>query len=187
MEQVQRELGRAPATEERGSTESTDPDRERRRREREQRQREKDEREFAEPKLNAGIGLTGINEQPPPPALRRSFEDTPSEVTASSVSGQPNQALRRKRSILDEPMTNEPVQIIDNSYSDKRENRVRIVDPPTEEEERKPKGILKRPTQKFPDHPNTIREGVAPLKDVSLATQTDPASQMMLNADMYVC
>ncbi|TKA47267.1 hypothetical protein B0A54_02745 [Friedmanniomyces endolithicus] len=167
MEQVQRELGRAPGTEERGSTESTDPDRERRRREREQRQREKDEREFAEPKLNAGIGLTGINEQPPPPALRRSFEDTPSEVTASSVSGLPNQALRRKRSILDEPMTNEPVQIIDNSYSDKRENRVRIVDPPTEEEERKPKGILKRPTQKFPDHPNTIREGVAPLKDAT--------------------
>ncbi|KAK0279089.1 hypothetical protein LTR35_008824 [Friedmanniomyces endolithicus] len=167
MEQVQRELGRAPPVEERGSTESTDPDRERRRREREQRQREKDEREFAEPKLNAGIGLTGINEQPPPPALRRSFEDTPSEVTASSVSGQPNQALRRKRSILDEPMTNEPVQIIDNSYSDKRENRVRIVDPPTEEEERKPKGILKRPTQKFPDHPNTIREGVAPLKDAT--------------------
>jgi len=67
-------------------------------------------------------------------------------------------------------MTAEPAQmaqIIDNSLSEKRENRVRIVDPPTEEEERKPKGILKKPTQKFPEHPNMVREGVAPLKDVS--------------------
>jgi hypothetical protein len=62
---------------------------------------------------------------------------------------------------------NEPVQIIDNSMSEKRENRVRIVDPPTEEEERRPKSILKRPTPKFPEDPNNIREGVAPLKDVS--------------------
>ncbi|KAK5742012.1 hypothetical protein LTR17_003520 [Elasticomyces elasticus] len=166
MEQVQRELGRAPPVDDRGSSDS-DPDRERRRREREQRQREKEDRDYPEPKLNAGVGLTALNEQPPPPELRRSFEDAPSEVTASSASGQPGQALRRKRSILDEPMTSEPVQIIDNSYSDKRENRVRIVDPPTEEEERKPKGILKKPTKVFPDHPDTIREGVAPLKDAT--------------------
>jgi len=67
-------------------------------------------------------------------------------------------------------MTAEPSQmarIIDNSMSERRENRVRIVDPPTEEEDRRPKGILKKPTQKFPEHPNAVREGVAPLKDVS--------------------
>ncbi|EMC94207.1 hypothetical protein BAUCODRAFT_158802 [Baudoinia panamericana UAMH 10762] len=162
MEQVQRELARA-ATEEKVSSDS-DPDRERRRREREQRQREKEERDFTEPKLNAGVGLTNFNEQPPPPQLRRSFEDTMSDTTASS-GGQ--HALRRKPSILDEPMTAEPYQIIDNSASDRRENRVRIVDPPTEEEDRKPKGILKRPTQKFPEHPNAMREGVAPLKDAT--------------------
>jgi hypothetical protein len=82
--------------------------------------------------------------------------------TASRPSG-----LTRRPSILDQEMTNEPAQIIDNSMSDRRENRVRIVDPPTEEEAPKPKGILKRPTEKFPEHPNTMREGVAPLKDVS--------------------
>jgi hypothetical protein len=63
-------------------------------------------------------------------------------------------------------MTDEPVQIIDNSQSDRRENRVRIVDPPTEAEERRPKGILKKPTEKFPEDQHAIREGVAPLKDV---------------------
>ncbi|KAK3072136.1 hypothetical protein LTR53_007367 [Teratosphaeriaceae sp. CCFEE 6253] len=166
MEQVQRELGRAPPADDRASVDS-DPDRERRRRDREQRQREKEEREYAEPKLDAGIGLTAPSEQgPPPELLRRSFEDAASEATAaSSQSGGP--ALRRKRSILDEPMTDEPVQIIDNSYSDRRENRVRIVDPPTEEEVSRPRGILKKPTSKFPDHPNNIREGVAPLKDAN--------------------
>jgi hypothetical protein len=75
---------------------------------------------------------------------------------------------RAKPSILDRPMTDEPAQIIDNSMSDRRENRVRIVDPPTEEEDKKPKGILKKPTEKFPDHPNAMREGVTPLKDVSI-------------------
>jgi zinc finger CCCH domain-containing protein 13 len=45
---------------------------------------------------------------------------------------------------------------------------VRIVDPPTEEEEKKPKGILKKPKEKFPDYPDEVREGVAPLKDVRL-------------------
>lgn len=41
--------------------------------------------------------------------------------------------------------------------------RVSIVEPPKEKE--KPKGILRKPTEKFPEHPNPIREGVAPLKD----------------------
>ena len=163
MEQVQREMGRAPVDERGGS--DSDPDRERRRREREQRQREKEERDMREPKLDAGVGLTAMNEQPPPPALRRSFDDTASEATAAS-SQQHN--LRRKPSILDDSMTAEPAQIIDNSLSDRRENRVRIVDPPTEEEARRPKGILKQPTQKFPEYPAAAREGALPLKEVSI-------------------
>ena len=52
--------------------------------------------------------------------------------------------------------------------SKNRENRVRIVDPPTEEEERRPRGILKKPKEKFPEHANEVREGVAPLKDVRI-------------------
>ncbi|KAK6391206.1 hypothetical protein LTR65_004665 [Meristemomyces frigidus] len=161
MEQVQRELGHIP--DDRQSTDS-DPDRERRRREREARQRERDE--LREPKLDAGIGMTGpFNEQPPPPALRRSFDNDSVTTGASSAAGE--HGLRRRPSILDQPMLAEPSQIIDNSLSDRRENRVRIVDPPTEEEERRPKGILKRPTSKFPEHPNEVREGVAPLKDAT--------------------
>jgi hypothetical protein len=57
-------------------------------------------------------------------------------------------------------------QVIDNSQSEKRENRVRIVDPPSEEDDKKPKGILKKPTEKFPENADAVREGVAPLKDV---------------------
>lgn len=161
MEQVQRELGRMP--EDRQSSDS-DPDRERRRLERERRQRERELQQRGNIKLDAGIGALNLNEAPPPPQLRRSFE-TESDTTTSTQHG-----LRRRPSILDQPMTDEPAQmaqIIDNSLSEKRENRVRIVDPPTEEEERKPKGILKKPTQKFPEHPNAVREGVAPLKDAT--------------------
>ncbi|KAK3676894.1 hypothetical protein LTR78_003098 [Recurvomyces mirabilis] len=163
MEQVQREMGRVPVDERGGS--DSDPDRERRRREREQRQREKEERDLREPKLDAGIGLTAMNDQPPPPALRRSFEDTASEATAASSQ---QHGLRRKPSILDDSMSAEPAQIIDNSLSDRRENRVRIVDPPTEEESRRPKGILKQPTQKFPEYPAQAREGALPLKETSV-------------------
>lgn len=40
------------------------------------------------------------------------------------------------------------------------------VDPPTAKEpEAAPKGILKPPRQRFPEEPNPVREGVAPLKD----------------------
>lgn len=63
-----------------------------------------------------------------------------------------------ERDILDKPMTGDMAEIIEN-----RDNRVRIVEPPKEKEA--PKGILRKPTQRFPEHPNSIREGVAPLKD----------------------
>lgn len=169
MEQVQRELGRT--SDERGS--DSDPDRERRRREREQRQRDRQSRDPNGPSSSVG-GASNFSEAPPHPSLRQSFDqDTQSTfgtnnsaTTASTMPG-----LNRKPSILDRPMNDEQVQIIDNSLSERRENRVRIVDPPTEEEERRPKGILKKPTEKFPEDPNAVREGVAPLKDVSLINQ----------------
>ena len=160
MEQVQRELGRGP--DDRSS--DSDPDRERRRREREARQRERTDQRNGEPSM---VGSnSSFSEAPPPSQLRHSFEYDSVDGT-NSTSSRPS-GLTRKPSILDQPMTNEPVQIIDNSMSEKRENRVRIVDPPTEEEERRPRGILKKPTSKFPEHPNAVREGVAPLKDVRI-------------------
>ncbi|PNS18053.1 hypothetical protein CAC42_4012 [Sphaceloma murrayae] len=45
--------------------------------------------------------------------------------------------------------------------------RVRIVEPPSENDNR-PKGILKKPKSAFPEDPNPIREGVAPLKDKNI-------------------
>ncbi|WPB05523.1 uncharacterized protein RHO25_010176, partial [Cercospora beticola] len=163
MEQIQRELGVAPAPQ---RAEDVDSDRERRRRDREQRQRERELRNGGSQAPYPDSSSTSTA-APPPSATRRSFErDDESNVAASNASTVPD--LNRKPSILDRPMmTDEPVQIIDNSQSDKRENRVRIVDPPTEQEDRKPKGILKKPTEKFPEDNNAIREGVAPLKDAT--------------------
>lgn len=40
-----------------------------------------------------------------------------------------------------------------------------VVPPPENEPPRKPKGILRPPREKFPEPPEPIREGVAPLKD----------------------
>ena len=154
MEQIQRELGRAP--DDRNA--DSDPERERRKREREQRLRERELRNGDTPSV---LSTATFDSQ----ATSRMPGGYDNESVEGSTASRPG--LTRKPSILDQAMTSEPAQIIDNSMSDRRENRVRIVDPPTEEEAPRPKGILKRPTQKFPEHPNTMREGVAPLKDVS--------------------
>ncbi|KAK3628217.1 hypothetical protein LTR56_018731 [Elasticomyces elasticus] len=157
---AQHEHGRAPPADDRGSSDSS-PDHERRRRRREQRQREKEkggmkERDYVNPLLKFLDALITPNIEQPPHALQ------------NGRPARPSQPLRRRRSILDEPITSQPIQFINDRYSGiKKENRVRIVDPPTEEEERKPKGILKEPTKAFPGLANTIREGVAPLKDAS--------------------
>ncbi|GAB7359730.1 hypothetical protein MBLNU230_g6905t1 [Neophaeotheca triangularis] len=159
MEQVQRELGRG---DERHSSDS-DGDRERRRKEREARQREREM--SAQPPRERGVGF-----EQPPPSSHRSFDEEDSYVSGSAH--REDGGLRRKPSILDEPMERQDqAQIIDNTESQRRENRVRIVDPPTQQEEdAKPKGILKKPTDKFKEDPNPIREGVAPLKE---ATKND--------------
>lgn len=172
MEQVQRELG-LPAQD---PSSDSDPDRERRRREREMRQAERQGRKMNGHQNEAPAPAPNYYDQPAPPpsaGLRGSYEDdasqVPSQATYSSAPTSNGQhELRRRASVLDSSM--DPglmAQVIDNSQSEKRENRVRIVDPPSDEEDKKPKGILKRPTSKFPEDPNAVREGVAPLKDVS--------------------
>lgn len=83
-----------------------------------------------------------LDETPPPRALRRASPDE------TNVSGAPSSALDRDENAA-------------------RANRVRIVDPPKEKDEPTTvRGILRKPTEKFPEDPNPIREGVAPLKDV---------------------
>ena len=66
-----------------------------------------------------------------------------------------------------------------SSSSSTRENRVRIVPPSKHSRSRRGssppdpanatavKGILRKPTEKFPEDPNPVLEGVAPLKDAS--------------------
>lgn len=51
----------------------------------------------------------------------------------------------------------------EGDFQEKRRRRVSIVEPPRAIVA--PKGILRKPTEKFPEDPNPIREGVAPLKD----------------------
>jgi zinc finger CCCH domain-containing protein 13 len=52
------------------------------------------------------------------------------------------------------------------SKDNSRDTRVRIVEPPKEELAPAPiRGILRKPTQKFPEHKDEVREGVKPLKE----------------------
>jgi hypothetical protein len=182
MEQVQRELGLAAPD----HNSDSDPDRERRRREREIRQAERLGRKangfHAE---TAGHYDQTVPPGPPSSGMRASFEDdasqAPSQSTWASTNNGQQQELRRRASVLDSSMdAGLMAQVIDNSQSEKRENRVRIVDPPSDEEDKKPKGILKRPTSKFPEDPNAVREGVAPLKDVRIPCCLDPSFCIIL-------
>jgi len=104
-----------------------------------------------------------FSDSPPSAQTRHDFSD-------ESYSG--------GESVLDKRIS-EQAEIIDNSASTRRENRVRIVEPPNEEDkyDDRPRGILKRPTPKFPEDPNPIREGVAPLKDVSSFSQFPRTNQ----------
>ena len=163
MEKVQRELGLVPGLD---RQEESDPDRERRRREREERRRSRHSTRARDDSISGEFGSGGSvssHEQEPGDRRResRSFEKPTGEGSLRPP------GLTRKPSVLDEPMMkNKTAVIMDNSRSDYRENRVRIVDPPTEETDRRPKGILKKPTEKFPEDQHGVREGVAPLKDV---------------------
>ena len=55
----------------------------------------------------------------------------------------------------------------DAGAQERRKSVVRVVSPPSKdaEAEKKPKGILRPPREKFPEEPEPVREGVAPLKD----------------------
>ncbi|KAI6896128.1 hypothetical protein KC318_g4466 [Hortaea werneckii] len=188
LEQVSRELGRGPAF---YRSETPDPDRERRKREREARLREREIRR--EPRSDFGIAPTFFGDQEPPPVMRGSLEkiSSYSSPSAGSTDGD-GHGLRRRPSILDRPMQyDEPqAQIIDNSQSERRENRVRIVDAPTEED-RRFNDILKKPTQKFLEHADTGREGegVAPLKDASkndISTSLSPSKDEARDHDAKI-
>lgn len=56
-----------------------------------------------------------------------------------------------------------------DSEDDRIERQPRVVTPSNEEKPAlppAPKGILRKPREKFPEHPDTVREGVAPHKEM---------------------
>lgn len=71
----------------------------------------------------------------------------------------------RSSSVYDANMVQEP-EVVDKLQADlpNPNKAVTIVSPPKEPQPQV-KGILRRPTEKFPEEPEPIREGVAPHKD----------------------
>lgn len=68
--------------------------------------------------------------------------------------------------MLEDPRSSDPRHSPSESREDVR--KPITVDPPTQKEpESAPRGILKAPRESFPEEPNPIREGVAPLKDAN--------------------
>lgn len=87
----------------------------------------------------------------------RGISDGQSESMSDS------QALSRYGS-GDHEVTESPVSEDASEQSEEKKKKKRVsivVDPP--KEQKMPKSILRKPTAKFPEHPNEIREGVAPL------------------------
>ena len=140
VQQVQQEMGRGQSSQVHDDDQAERAERERRRKEREE-AREAERRREAQ----AQAGAT-------------------SDHTADA------QALTRYASreneIIESPASDEHSETSDTSEQ-KRKKRVSIVEPP--KEQKAPKSILRKPTDKFPEEVNPIREGVAPLKDAKAA------------------
>jgi hypothetical protein len=99
-----------------------------------------------------------------PDSIPRGYSREPSQATAG-VMPPPSPAVK---STLPPPDVAPRSKSADpNASISSSERRVTIVEPPKEEKIPDPplKGILRKPTEKFPEHPNPTREGVTPLKD----------------------
>ena len=131
----------------------TDDDRRerRRRRRREREEREKKERgdeEAGAPKDNA----------------RYADQERPTRQPEDHVESGEESTRRSRRRHRRERKDSGESSSDDAARKNKERSRVRVVSPP-KEPEKKPKSILRPPTQKFPEDPAPVREGVAPLKD----------------------
>ncbi|KAF2085471.1 hypothetical protein K490DRAFT_67630 [Saccharata proteae CBS 121410] len=95
----------------------------------------------------------------------------------------------RHNSVFEGPMTDEPASMSASAVQEKdRDGRVRIVSPPRHDKDSPPppKGILRRPTEKFPEDPNPIREGVAPLnkdKDIPPNARWTKIARKLVNPE----
>ncbi|KAK8199484.1 uncharacterized protein BKA78DRAFT_291126 [Phyllosticta capitalensis] len=67
-------------------------------------------------------------------------------------------------------------------------SHARTVSPSEPDEDiEKPKGILRKPTEKFPEDPNPIREGVAPMKDSLKSKDVPPDARWTKIDRQLVC
>ena len=83
------------------------------------------------------------------------------EAYDSEVRREERHRRRRDRVLSDEEGYGETAAGTD----DERPRDIPLVEPTSKQPEAAPKGILKPPREKFPEDPNAVREGVAPLKD----------------------
>jgi hypothetical protein len=81
----------------------------------------------------------------------------------SSRDGPSSRPDERSNSVYDASLVQEP-ESFDKLQADQPNKSVTIVTPPKEPQPAV-KGILRKPTEKFPEEPEPIREGVAPHKD----------------------
>lgn len=74
-----------------------------------------------------------------------------------------SRGAERSGNMLDTNLVQEPDSLTSPAGERDSSRSVQIVAPPKEPQPA-PKGILRKPTEKFPEHPEPIREGVAPHK-----------------------
>ena len=75
----------------------------------------------------------------------------------------------RSRTRDDDSYTDSSFSSSSDSEDDRIERQPRVVTPSSEEKPvppPPPKGILRKPRERFPEHPDTVREGVAPHKEM---------------------
>ncbi|KAF2433529.1 hypothetical protein EJ08DRAFT_658055 [Tothia fuscella] len=193
VQQQAEELSQMPQVTRQRSREGerSDSDHERRRRperdERERRERRKDDPSEAVGLRDVPRREKGYDSRDDVPASREMPRQDRELDFDDQASQQHNRYDKRHNSILDNGFVDEPDALDRDrggppttdlvvakeaasrnaSTSGQSERRVTIVEPPKKEPSPEPrvKGILRKPTEKFPEHPNPIREGVAPLKE----------------------
>ena len=133
--------------------EETDDDRRERRRRRRREREERENRERADEEPGALKDSAQYADQERSAKKPEDHADSGEESTRRS-----RRRHRRERKNSGDSSSDE------TALKNKERSRVRVVSPP-KELEKKPKSILRPPTQKFPEDPAPVREGVAPLKD----------------------
>lgn len=109
----------------------------------------------------------------------RGRDDPKSSGTKDIADEDPSRSRHKERSssVLDARIVQEPDSLaLIEPTTDRDSNRVRIVSPPRDSPP-PVKGILRKPTDKFPEDPNPIREGVAPPKDAKKGKDIPPGAR----------